>query len=68
MRAVLTDLKASGFRRATIGVDDEVNEARYRRMGFSKKIKTCYFDPCAMDEDMRPEYDKAGFLLLTRDL
>ena len=68
MKTVLADLKSSGFRRATIGVDDDVNEARYRHMGFSEKIKTCYFDPCAMDKDMRPAYDEAGFLLLARDL
>ena len=68
MKAALADLKASGFRRVTIGVNDERNEARYRHMGFSEKIKTCYFDPCAMDADMRPAYDDAGFLLLAQDL
>ena len=67
MEAALADLKARGFRRATIGASEERNKKLYRRLGFDTKIKDCYFDPCARDEDMRPEPD-AGFWLLSKDL
>lgn len=68
METVLADLKVSGFRRATIGVSEERNEKLYRRMGFTTKIKDCYFDPCAMDENMQPKPDEEGFLLLSKEL
>ena len=68
MAAALEDLKARGFRHATIGVGDDRNEALYRRMGFSVKVKVCYFDPCARDRDMRPEPDREGYLLLSKEL
>ena len=67
MEAALADLKTRGFRRATIGVSEERNKKLYSRLGFDTKIKDCFFDPCARDEDMRPEPD-AGFWLLSKDL
>ena len=67
MERALADLKASGFRYATIGVSEERNERLYRRMGFTKEIKTCYSDPCARDEDMQPIPDE-GYLLLSKTL
>ncbi|MBR6314928.1 MAG: GNAT family N-acetyltransferase, partial [Clostridia bacterium] len=65
METVLADLKASGFRRVTIGVgpEEEQNVRLYRRMGFTEKVKDCYVDPCAMDENMRPEKDECYWLL-----
>lgn len=69
METSLADLRARGFRRATIGVgmDEEANKAMYRHMGFETEIKACYADPCAMDEQMRPRPDE-GFLLLSKSL
>ena len=69
MNTVLEDLKASGFTRATIGVgmDEEDNKNMYRHMGFTTKIKDCFEDPCAMDENMRPRKDE-GFWLLSKKL
>lgn len=68
MEAALADLRRRGFRRATIGVSDERNERLYRRMGFAAEIKICTLDPCAMDENMRPEPVEEGFRLLAKDL
>ena len=67
MERALADLKASGFRYATIGVSEERNERLYRRIGFTKEIKTCYSDPCARDDDMHPIPDE-GYLLLSKTL
>ena len=69
MRMALADLKARGFRRATIGVgmDEASNRAMYRHMGFETEIKACFADPCAVDEQMRPKPDE-GFLLLSKAL
>ena len=67
MKAALADLKLRGFRRATIGAGEERNLRLYRRMGFVTNIKQCFVDPCARDEQMRPEPD-AGFWLLSKDL
>ena len=68
MEAVLADLKARGFRWASIGVDDGRNERLYRRMGFTEAVKICRFDPCARDAEMRPEAVEGGFLLLKKAL
>ncbi len=68
METVLADLKSIGFQRATIGVSEDRNKKQYRRLGFITKIKDCYFDPCAMDENMMPEPDDEGFSLLSKDL
>ena len=68
MHAAFADLKSMGFRRATIGVNDPPNEALYRRLGFDTDVKTCYVDPCARDENMQPEPDDVGFLLLAKEL
>ena len=68
MDSALADLKARGFKRATIGVDDERNEKLYRRFGFNEEIKKCFYDPCSMDESMRPEHVDAGFKLLAKIL
>ena len=67
METALADLKERGFRRATIGVSGERNERMYRRMGFVTKIKDCYSDPCARDENMQPEPDE-GYALLSKEL
>ena len=61
-------LKERGFRRATVGVDDERNRRLYRRMGFTEKVKDCFVDPCAVDEDMRPVRDEEGYELLAKNL
>lgn len=68
MDAVLNDLKAKGFRYATIGADEERNKKLYYRMGFITKVKDCYYDPCAMDADMCPEKDENGCCLLSKEL
>ena len=68
METALADLRARGFRRATIGVDDARNERLYRRMGFSRKVKDCFLDPCAVDGDMRPARVGEGYLLLAKEL
>lgn len=68
MAAAIADLTSWGFRWATIGVgsEEERNRRLYFRLGFTEKRKDCLFDPCAMDEAMRPRADR--FLLLARDL
>ena len=70
MTAVLTALKESGFRRATIGVscDEPRNISLYRRFGFTAKIKDCYDDPCAMDEKGRPLHEETAWWLLSKAL
>ena len=68
METALADLRARGFLHATIGADDARNERLYRRMGFARKVKDCFFDPCAMDENMRPARVGGGYLLLMKDL
>ena len=70
MNAVLTELKKAGFRSVTIGVssDEPLNIELYRRFGFSAKIKDCYYDPCGMDDNGQPEYDEAGWWLLSKSL
>ena len=70
METVLSDLRSRGFRRATIGAErsDARNIGFYRRMGFAETVKVCFTDPCAMDENNRPEPDAEGFLLLSKDL
>ena len=67
---VLQESPSKGFQHATIGVskDEEPNRNLYYRMGFTKTIKECFFDPCARDENMRPEPDEGGYLLLSKDL
>ncbi|MBR2810921.1 MAG: GNAT family N-acetyltransferase, partial [Solobacterium sp.] len=68
MDAAVRDLKARGFRYATIGVDDVENEKLYRHMGFATKVRDCHDDPCARDANMRPVADEAGYRLLLREL
>ncbi len=70
MTAVLTALKESGFHRATIGVgcDEPRNISLYRRFGFTAKIKDCYDDPCARDENMRPLHEEIPWWLLSKAL
>ncbi|MCR5767007.1 MAG: GNAT family N-acetyltransferase [Lachnospiraceae bacterium] len=69
LREVLARLKAAGFTRATIGVgpEEERNIKLYRNQGFVTKIKDCYFDPCAVDDNMLPKPDE-GFWLLAKEL
>ena len=70
MEAALADLRESGFRRATVGVsaDEPQNFRLYRLLGFCEKIKDCFDDPCAMDENMRPVHEEAAWRLLSKDL
>ena len=65
LNKVLSELKAAGFTRATIGVSpkEERNIKLYRSQGFVKKVKECYIDPCAMDKNMRPKSDGSFWLL-----
>lgn len=66
----LEDLKQIGFCRATIGVGSEEpqNVRLYRRLGFHTKIKDCHYDPCGMDENMRPRYEETVWWLLQKEL
>ena len=68
MEAALDDLRERGFRRVTIGADGERQEKLYRRLGFDFLVKTCYIDPCARDENMRPLPVEEGYVLLAKDL
>ena len=70
IETVLTDLKAGGFRRATIGVgpDEERNVKLYRRLGFTTKVKDCRTDPCAMNEHMQPVQEEDTWWLLSKEL
>ena len=69
MNTALSDLKSKNFSIATIGVgmDEEGNKKKYDHMGFNRKIKDCYFDPCARDKNMKPAADE-GFILLSKEL
>ena len=70
MNAALAELKESGFRSATIGVeaDESKNIQLYRLLGFNRKIKDCHYDPCGMDENNQPEYEEEAWWLLLKDL
>ena len=70
LEKALQELKKSGFRRATIGVgsDEPANIRLYHRMGFTEKIKDCYYDPCGLDENMQPVYEEEGWWLLAKEL
>ena len=69
LQEVLSQVKAEGFKRATIGVgaEEERNVKLYQNQGFVTKVKDCYEDPCAMDADMKPQRDE-GFWLLAQEL
>lgn len=66
---VITNLRSEGIKTLTIGVPpDEADNVRlYRRLGFNRKIKDCFEDPCAVDENMKPKPDEM-FWLLAKDL
>lgn len=70
MATVLAELKEIGFRNVTIGVgsDEPQNIRLYRRFGFNTKIKDCHYDPCAMDENMLPQYEDTAWWLLKKGL
>lgn len=70
MNAAFADLKEKGFKCVTIGVnsDEPQNIRLYERLGFIDKIKNCYYDPCSLDDNNEPEYDEAGWWLLSKDL
>lgn len=70
METALGELKARGFRRASIGVSESEpqNLRLYRRFGFTEKGKDCRADPCAMDEHMRPVVDPESWMLLYKAL
>ncbi|MBR6920929.1 MAG: GNAT family N-acetyltransferase [Clostridia bacterium] len=69
MNTALAELKKEGFEYAAIGVGmtEEANIKMYKHMGFTTKIKDCYADPCAVDENMMPKPDE-GFVLLSKRL
>lgn len=66
---VLSSLKGAGYTRATIGVSpgEERNIKLYQSQGFITKVKDCYLDPCARDDNMRPKQDE-GFWLFAKEL
>ena len=68
METALAELKARGFLRAAIGVDEARNERLYRRLGFTETFKLCFLDPCARDADMVPERVETGYRLLAKTL
>lgn len=70
MAAALAELKEMGFRYATIGVgtDEPHNFSMYRHFGFNTKIKDCHYDPCGMDENMKPVFEDAVWWLLQKSL
>ncbi len=70
LETALADLKARGFRRATIGVSPEEpqNVRLYRRHWFLKKVKDCHNDPCGLDAAGNPDYDPKGWWLLAKEL
>ena len=70
LETALTELKAMGFSRVTIGVenDEPQNMRLYRRFGFTTVVKECHYDPCCMDDDMLPQYDETAWQLLKKDL
>ena len=70
METALTELRALGFRRATIGASESEpqNLRLYHRFGFTEKVKDCRADPCAMDENMQPAVDPEPWALLYKEL
>ena len=70
MEKAIAELKENGFRSATIGVamDEPQNIKLYHRMGFTVKIKDCYYDPCGFEENGQPIYEEAGWWLLAKEL
>jgi len=50
-----------------VGMEEEGNKKMYDHMGFNRKIKECFFDPCARDKDMKPAADE-GFISLSKEL
>lgn len=65
MQSVFAHLKTCGFSSVTIGVDEteEANIRLYKRLGFNKKLKDCYIDPCDVDEQMNPKASSCYWLL-----
>ena len=70
MEKAIAELKENGFRSASIGVaaDEPQNIKLYHRMGFLKKIKDCYYDPCGFDENGHPICEEEGWWLLSKKL
>ena len=66
IKEVMATLKSEGIKTVTIGVaPDEADNVRlYRRLGFNDKVKDCFFDPCAVDENMKPKPDELFWLLV----
>ncbi|MCR5279711.1 MAG: GNAT family N-acetyltransferase [Lachnospiraceae bacterium] len=62
---VMSNLRSEGIKTVTIGVapDENDNIRLYQRLGFDRKVKDCYEDPCAMDENMNPKPDEMFWLL-----
>lgn len=70
MEKAIAELKENGFRTATIGVavDEPQNIKLYHRMGFTKKIKDCNYDPCGFNAYGQQLYEEAGWWLLSKEL
>jgi ribosomal protein S18 acetylase RimI-like enzyme len=70
LKHALSELREMGFRKATIGVEEDEpwNLRLYRRFGFLTVVKECHYDPCGMDADMQPVYEEDAWWLLSKDL
>ena len=66
----ISELGKMGFRNITIGVgsDEPQNIRLYNRYGFTAKVKDCNYDPCGMDENMKPMYEEPAWWLLLKKL
>lgn len=70
MEKAFAELKKNGFHKATIGVEsnEQENIRLYSHLGFIEKIKDCHYDPCGLDENMQPLYEKDSWWLLAKEL
>lgn len=57
LKEILEYIKNKGIQIVTIGVDqtEEQNIRMYHRFGFTDKIKDCFYDPCNVDNEMKPK-------------
>ena len=55
MTKVIDRIKKLGYKNVTIAVDENEpdNLRLYQRLGFIRKVKDCYYDPCNVDEWMK---------------
>lgn len=69
LSVALDYIKDMGFNTATIGVDETKtdNIRLYKRMGFIKKVKDSFVDPCDVNENQMPKTCNK-FWLLSKNL